>query len=249
MTAEFVSVHVAGDRPGVGVIGLSRPARNTITRQVCREIVAACDEVSRRDEIVAVLVFGGHDIFSAGDDVEELRVLDPADAAAAVQLRQQAAAAIAAIPKPTVAAVTGYALGSGLALALAADRRISGDNAKFGCTEVLAGLGPGGGVSVRLPQLVGIAHAKDLVFSGRFVDAPEALAIGLIDEMVSPDGVYDAAADWAGRFAGRSVAALAGAKAALSRGDDTAALDRERQLYADVFAEADRRFVPGPTGR
>ncbi len=246
---EFVSVHVGTDRPGVGVIALSRPPRNTLTRQVCREIIAACAEAGQRDDIAAVLVFGGHDIFSAGDDLGELRTLDPADAAAAAELRQRAAAAVAAIPKPTVAAITAYALGSGLALALAADRRISGDNAKLGCTDVLAGLVPNGGATQRLPRLVGIAHAKDLLFSGRFVDAPEALSIGLIDEMVGPDAVYDAAADWAGRFVDSSAAALAGAKAALNGVDDPVALDRERRLYAEAFAGADRRFVAGPRHR
>ena len=98
------------------------------------------------------------------------------------------------IPKPTVAAITGYALGAGLTLALAADWRVSGDNVKFGATEILAGLIPGGDGMARLTRAAGASRAKELVFSGRFFDAEEALALGLIDEMVAPDDVYDAAA-------------------------------------------------------
>jgi enoyl-CoA hydratase len=240
---EFVSVYVGDERPGVGTIVLSRPPTNTLTRQACREIIAAAHEVARRDDIAAVILFGGHEIFSAGDDLAELRTLSPADADRAAQLNQDAVAAVATIPKPTVAAITGYALGSGLSLALAADRRVSGDNAKLGFTEILAGLIPGGGATQRLPGLVGVSTAKDLAFSGRFVDARDALPMGLLDEMVAPDAVYDAAADWAVRFVGAPARALAAAKAAINGEPDADALARERRLYVEVFGAADRRFV------
>ncbi len=240
---EFVSVYVGAERPGVGTIVLSRPPTNMLTRQACREIVAVAAEVGRRDDIAAVILFGGHEIFSAGDDLAELRALGPADAEVAARLRQDAAEAIAAIPKPTVAAITGYALGSGLSLALAADRRVSGDNAKLGFVETLAGLMPGGGATQRLPRLVGVSKAKDLVFSGRFVDAKEALAMGLLDEMVAPDTVYDAAADWAARFVDAPPLVLAAAKAAINGEPDADALAHERRLYVDAFAAAPRRFV------
>jgi enoyl-CoA hydratase len=242
---EFVNVHVDDKRAGVATIVLSRPPNNTLTRQACREIVAVATDVAARGDIAAVILFGGHEIFSAGDDLDELRSLVPAEADVAARLRQEAVAAVAAIPKPTVAAITGYALGSGLGLALAADWRVGGDNAKLGCTEILAGLIPGGGASVRLPRLVGVSWAKELAFSGRFVAAREALAIGLLDEMVAPDAVYDAAADWAGRFATMPSAVLAAAKAAI----DGADFDVERRLYVEAFARADRRFVAGRTGR
>jgi len=240
---EFVSVYVGDERPGVGTIVLSRPPSNTLTRQACREIIAVADEVGRRGDIAAVILFGGHEIFSAGDDLAELRSLDTSDADVAARLRQDAAAAIAAIPKPTVAAITGYALGTGLSLALAADWRVSGDNAKLGFTEVLAGLIPGGGATQRLPGMVGVSNAKDLAFSGRFVDARDAVPMGLLDEMVAPDAVYDAAADWAARFVGTPAPALAAAKAAINGEPDDAALARERRQYVEAFATADRRFV------
>lgn len=239
---EFVSVYVGDERPGVGTIVLSRPPSNTLTRQACREIIAVAREVAHRDDIAAVIVFGGHEIFCAGDDLAELRTLGPAAADTAAQLRQDAVAAVAAIPKPTVAAITGYALGSGLSLALAADRRVSGDNAKLGFTEILAGLIPGGGATQRLPGLVGVSRAKDLAFCGRFVDARDARAMGLLDEMVAPDAVYDAAADWAARFVGAPARALAAAKAAINGEPDADALARERRLYVEAFRAADDRL-------
>lgn len=216
---EFVGVVAAesasSKQPGIGTLVLSRPPTNVLTRQAYREIVAAATEVSLRDDIAAVIVFGGHEIFCAGDDMPELRTLIPLEAETVAQVRRDAIEAVAAIPKPTVAAITGYALGSGLALALAADWRISGDNVRFGATEISAGLVPDGAGLARLARTVGASRAKELAYSGRFVDADEALALGLIDQIVAPDGVYDAATNWALRFVGGPPAALAAAKAGI----------------------------------
>ena len=186
--SEFVSVVVSdgSQDAGLAMLHLSRPPTNAMTRQVYREIVTAAAELGSRDDVAAVILFGGHEIFSAGDDMPELRTLTAPEAETAARVRQDAIDAVAAIPKPTVAAITGYALGAGLTLALAADWRVSGDNVKFGATEILAGLIPGGGGLERLTRVTGASRAKELVFSGRFVDAEEALALGLIDEMVAP---------------------------------------------------------------
>jgi len=215
---EFVSVVVSdGSRDaGMAMLLLSRPPTNAMTRQVYREIAAAADELGRRDDVAAVILFGGHEIFSAGDDMAELRRMTAAEAEIAARVRQEAADAVAAIPKPTVAAITGYALGAGLTLTLAADWRVSGDNVRFGATEILAGLVPGRGGLARLTRAAGASRAKDLVFSGRFFDAEEALELGLINEMVAPDGVYDAAAAWARRFLDGPKQALAAAKAGIN---------------------------------
>jgi len=216
--SEFVSVVVSdGSRDaGMAMLLLSRPPTNAMTRQVYREIAAAADELGRRDDVAAVILFGGHEIFSAGDDMAELRRLTAAEAEIAARVRQEAVDAVAAIPKPTVAAITGYALGAGLTLTLAADWRVSGDNVRFGATEILAGLVPGRGGLARLTRAAGASRAKDLVFSGRFFDAEEALELGLINEMVAPDGVYDAAAAWARRFLDGPKQALAAAKAGIN---------------------------------
>lgn len=233
---EFVSVVT---NEGLATLVVSRPPTNAMTRQVYREIVAAADEVGHRDDVAAAILFGGHDIFSAGDDMPELRTLTAAEADTAARVRREAIDAVAAIPKPTVAAITGYALGAGLTLALAADWRVSGDNVKFGATEILAGLIPGGGGMVRLTQVAGASRAKDLVFSGRFFDAEEALALGLIDDMVAPDHVYDAAAAWARRFLDGPPLALAAAKAVINDVLELEPAQRraaERRRYVEVFA-------------
>lgn len=223
---EFVAVVLSeaaeppeGGPPGrIATLLLSRPPTNALTRQVYRELTEAAADLGSRDDVAAVIVFGGHEIFSAGEDVPELQTLNAAEAQIAAQVCQQAVDAVAAIPKPTVAAITGYALGAGLTLALAADWRVSGDNVKVGATEILAGLAPVGGAASRLADAVGASKAKDLVFSGRFVDAREALELGLIDEMVAPDAVYDAAVAWATRFLDYPPGVLAAAKAAFLAG-------------------------------
>lgn len=237
--SEFVSVHVREDRPGVGTLALSRPPTNAMTRQVYREIGQAAAEVAGREDIAAVIVFGGHEIFSAGDDMPQLRTLTASEAESWIRVRRDAVDAIAAIPKPTVAAITGYALGAGLGLALAADWRVSGDNVRFGATEILAGLVPDGGGMARLTRTVGASRAKELVYSGRFFDSEEALALGLIDDMVAPDGVYDAAAAWAGRFVDGPPYALAAAKAGIDDIFELTPSERlaaERRRYLEVFA-------------
>ncbi|MDT5099588.1 MAG: enoyl-CoA hydratase [Mycobacterium sp.] len=213
---EFVSIHTFDGHPGIATLLLSRPPTNGLTRQMYREIVDAAGEVASRDDIAAVIVFGGHEIFSTGDDVAVLQTLNAQEAAGAAQVGRDALDAIGAIPKPTVAAITGYALGSGLTLALAADWRVAGDNIKVGATEILSGFPPG--ETARLARAIGESKAKDLVFTGRFVDAKEALALGLIDEMVAPDAVYDAAVAWAQRLVEHPPQVIAAAKATFGDG-------------------------------
>lgn len=216
---EFVGVVYPedGTERGIATLLLSRPPTNALTRQVHREIAEAAAEIAARDDIAAVIVFGGHEIFSAGEDMPELQTLTADEAEVAERVCEEAIEALTALPKPTVAAITGYALGAGLTLALSADWRVSGDNVKFGATEILAGLAPVGDGAGRLADAVGKSKAKDLVFSGRFVDAREALELGLIDEMVAPDGVYDAALTWARRFVEYPPEVLAAAKASFAR--------------------------------
>jgi len=236
--SEFVSVHLDPGHPGVGTLVLSRPPTNALTRQVYREIGQAAAEIGGREDIAAVIIFGGHEIFSAGDDMPQLRTLTAPEAESWINVHHDAVDAVAAIPKPTVAAITGYALGAGLGLALAADWRVSGDNVRFGATEILAGLVADGDGIARLTRAVGTSRAKELLYSGRFFDAEEALELGLINEMVAPDDVYDAAAAWASRFVDRPRDALAAAKAGVD-GVFTAPaaeqLNAERRRFLDIF--------------
>jgi enoyl-CoA hydratase len=151
--------------------------------------------------------------------------------------------ALAAVPKPVIAAVTGYALGGGCEVALTADFRISADNARWGQPEILLGIIPGAGGTQRLPRLIGPAKAKDLIYTGRFVDAAEALEIGLVDVVVPADQVYTTALEMAAKLAKGPALALAAAKAAVEGGLDgdlASGLRLESTLFASLFGTADR---------
>ncbi|GAB2922709.1 enoyl-CoA hydratase-related protein [Rhodococcus aerolatus] len=238
--AEHVRFEVDG---GIGTIRLDRPPMNALNRQLQEEIKAAAEEASARDDVRAVIVHGGERVFAAGADIKEMASKSYADMTTLAVALQRCFIAVAQIPKPTVAAITGYALGGGMELALCCDRRIAGDNAKVGQPEVLLGIIPGAGGTQRLSRLVGPSRAKDIVFTGRFVDAQEALAIGMVDEVVPADDVYEAARRWAGQFTGAAAAALAAAKAAIDGGLDVDldnGLKLESHLFAGLFATDDQ---------
>ncbi|UMG92985.1 enoyl-CoA hydratase/isomerase family protein [Nocardioides sp. TF02-7] len=240
MTGEFVRLEVAD---GVGTIRLDRPKMNAISFQVQNELLVAAAEASARDDVRAVVLWGGERVFAAGNDVKEMAELSYVDMVDRVDQVQGAVTAIARIPKPVVAAVNGYALGGGCELALAADLRFAAEDAVLGQPEVLLGIIPGAGGTQRLARLVGPARAKNLVFTGRFVKAEEAKAIGLVDEVHPADQVYDAAVAWAAKFRHAAPYALRAAKESIDRGLDgdlETGLAIERQQFAAVFATEDR---------
>ncbi len=238
--AELVTLDVDG---GIGTIRLNRPPMNALNEQVQEELRAAAQQATKRPEIRAVVVYGGSKVFAAGADVKEMSTMSYVEMVERSADLQSAFSAVAAIPKPVVAAVTGYALGGGCELALCADLRICGDNAKWGQPEVLLGIIPGAGGTQRLPRLIGPSRAKELIFSGRFVDAAEALSIGLVDRVVAPDEVYATALEWAGQFAAAAPYALRAAKQAIDSGlevDLASGLELERIQFAGLFATEDR---------
>ncbi|WP_019203908.1 enoyl-CoA hydratase/isomerase family protein [Tsukamurella sp. 1534] len=240
---EFVTLETTDEHPGIGTIRLNRPPMNAINSQVQDELIAVAAEADGRDDIKAVVIYGGPKVFAAGADIKEMQAMSYTDMSQAIARLQGGLSAIASISKPTVAAVTGYALGGGLEVALGADRRVVGDNAKLGVPEILLGVIPGGGGTQRLARLVGPAKAKDMVFTGRFVGAEEALQIGLVDQVVAPDDVYEAALTWAKQFTGGASQALRAAKLAIDQGievDLATGLAIERHLFAGLFATEDR---------
>lgn len=156
---------------------------------------------------------------------------------------QAAFTAISRITKPTVAAITGYALGAGCELALACDFRVAAENAKIGQPEVSLGVIPGAGGTQRLARLIGPARAKDMIFTGRHVSAQEALSFGLVDEVVAPGEVYAAARRRVERYVGGPAYAIRAAKEAIDRGlevDLDTGLEIERMQFVGVFATHDR---------
>jgi enoyl-CoA hydratase/carnithine racemase len=237
---EFVRLDVDG---GIGTIRLERPPMNALNAQVQEEIRSAASEAGERRDVSAVVVYGGEKVFAAGADIKQMQQMSYTDMVDRSSALQSSLTAVARIPKPTVAAITGYALGGGLELALCCDFRVCGDNAKVGQPEIQLGIIPGAGGTQRLPRLIGPARAKDLVFSGRFVDAAEALRIGLVDQVVAPDDVYEAARALVGRYVGGPAYALRAAKEAIDRGLETdldTGLEIERTQFAALFATQDR---------
>ncbi|HEY9251664.1 MAG TPA: enoyl-CoA hydratase-related protein [Nocardioides sp.] len=236
---DFVNLTV---EDGIGTIRLDRPKMNAISFQVQAELLEVATEAAADDDVRAVVVYGGERLFAAGNDVKEMAGLSYSEMAKRVAGVQTAVTAVAEIPKPVVAAVTGYALGGGCELALAADFRIAADDATFGQPEVLLGIIPGAGGTQRLARLVGPSKAKDLIFSGRFVKADEALAIGLADRLVPAASVYEEALAWASQFKKAAPYALAAAKTAIDKGlgvDLATGLAIEQQQFAGVFATKD----------
>src|ERR1700761_7057472 len=238
---EFVRVETEG---GIATIRLDRPKMNALNGQVQSEIGAAAAEVSADPAVHAVILYGGERIFAAGADVKEMSEAGPGRIMELAAGIQTAFKAVAHIPKPVVAAITGYALGGGLELALCADFRVMGENAQVGQPEILLGIIPGAGGTQRLPRLVGPSKAKELIFTGRHVAADEALAIGLADKVVPDAEVYQAARDLVAQYTAGPALALRAAKQAVNHGlevDLATGLEIERLHFASLFATEDQK--------
>lgn len=227
---------------GVAVVTLENPKVNALSSEVLRQLRSAAEALTENPP-GAVVVTGGPRVFAAGADISEFA--GPEEARTIGGLFLDALDAVAAIPRATIAAVAGFALGGGCELALACDFRVATPKTRFGQPEILLGIIPGGGGTQRLARLVGASRAKDLILSGRQVRAEEALAIGLADRVVEPDALLDEALAWAGELASGAVAAQALAKQAIDQGLErtlAAGLDLEQQLFVDVFRTEDARI-------
>ncbi len=237
---EFIAVEVDGP---VATITLTRPPMNALCIQMQQEIAAASKELSARAEVRAVILYGGPKLFAAGADVKEMAGMTYQDMVRASVGLQDAFTAVTRIPQPTIAAVTGYALGGGCELAMCCDIRIAADDAKLGQPEILLGIIPGAGGTQRLPRLVGVSRAKEIILTGRFVDASEALQIGLVNSVVPATDTYTAAAELAARLARGPALAMRAAKEAIDRGIETdleTGLAIERLQFSALFATDDR---------
>jgi enoyl-CoA hydratase/carnithine racemase len=238
---EFVQVEIEA---AVAVVRLSRPKMNALNAQVQTEIAEAAAQLATDRQVRAVILYGGEKVFAAGADIKEMADASYAAMAVNTQRLQNAFTAVAQLPQPVLAAITGYALGGGLELALCADFRILGESAKVGQPEIQLGVIPGGGGTQRLPRLIGPSRAKDLIFTGRFVGAQEALAMGLADQVVPDADVLTAAQKMASRYVGGPALALRAAKQAIDQGLDvdlTSGLQLERLQFAALFATEDQK--------
>lgn len=230
---------------GIALITLAHPPVNALSRAMQEELRAVAHDVTGREEVEAVVFTGSERVFAAGADIKEMRAMPYSQMLTEARALQSAFGAIAAIPQPTVAAVTGAALGGGMELALCCDRRIVDEKAKLGQPEILLGIIPGAGGTQRLTRLVGPAAAKDLVLTGRTVTAAEALELRAVEEVVPNGTATDRAMEWARQFVGGPRMALRAAKEAVDLGIETdleTGLGIERALFAGLFATEDREI-------
>jgi enoyl-CoA hydratase/carnithine racemase len=242
---EFVRVEPVEGVPAVATIRLDRPPMNALNGQVQEEIAAAAERVADDDTIRAAVIYGGERVFAAGADIKEMAVMTYAQMVAHSRRLQACFTAVARVPKPVVAAITGYALGGGLELALCADFRVMGEGAKVGQPEIQLGIIPGAGGTQRLPRLIGPARAKDVIYTGRHVRAEEAMTTGLADEVVPDEEVHAAAVRMAAKYADGPAVALAAAKQAIDSGievDLDSGLEIERLHFSGLFATEDQRI-------
>ena len=230
---------------GVATIRIDRPKMNPLDAEIQDSLARVAADLLDDADVRAAIITGGDKVFAAGADIKEMQQLDYVDMVARGTTLLYAFRALAELPFPTVAAIEGYALGGGCELAMTADFRIAANDATLGQPEILLGVIPGAGGTQRLARLVGPSKAKDIVFSGRFVKADEALEIGLVDELVEPGTTYEAALAKVKPFVNGPRVALRAAKEAINRGLDgdlATGLAIESQLFTGLFATKDREI-------
>ncbi|MDQ7096697.1 enoyl-CoA hydratase-related protein [Desulfosporosinus sp. PR] len=230
---------------GIATITLNRPeVLNALNSQVFEELADAAAKLGADDSVRAVIITGGDKVFAAGADIKGMASLSAVDVAASARPSMKAFNLLENMRKPVIAAVCGYALGGGCELTLAADVRIAAANAQFGLPEIKLGILPGGGGTQRLPRLIGAGKAKELIFSGDFISAEEALRIGLVNKVVPAEQLLPEAQKMARKFASRGAVALGLAKTCINEGlrmDLELGLQYEHKCFSLLFATEDQK--------
>jgi enoyl-CoA hydratase/carnithine racemase len=229
---------------GVATIRLDHPSRNVIDLRVAARLHDAALEVGHRDDVRAVVVWGGERIFSAGGDVELMSDRSVDTVRPVITALAEALVVLEAVPKVVIAAINGVCLGGGCEIALAADFRFASETALLGQPEIRFGIMPGAGATQRMPRLIGSSAAKDLIYSGRRVKAREALGLGLVDRLLPGPSVYPAALEAAARYASGPTVAIGAAKAAINAGSGRPPpedLALERDLVCGLFDTEDQK--------
>lgn len=238
---EFVRLEIDA---GVGTIRLDRPPANAIDRQVADELAEAAREASAHADVGAVVVWGGRKLFAAGADIKEMVDLDHDGIREQVTELGDACDLLEAIPKVSIAAITGFALGGGFELSLACDLRYAADDARVGQPEIKLGVIPGAGGTQRMTRLAGVGVARDLTYTGRQVEADEAMALRLVERVLPADQVLEAAVQDARLLARGPRQAIAAAKEAIRGAVETpgpTGIGREKELFIELFGSADQR--------
>ncbi|OLN30937.1 enoyl-CoA hydratase/isomerase family protein [Desulfosporosinus metallidurans] len=242
MAYETIVVEI---EEGIAILTLNRPAvLNALNDQVFNELADAASTLTADPSVRVVIITGGEKVFAAGADIGQMASATAVDVTTSDKPSHRAFQLIENMPKPVIAAIAGYALGGGCELTLVADVRIAADNAQFGLPEIKLGILPGAGGTQRLPRLIGSGRAKELIFSGDFIKAEEALRIGLVNKVVPADQLFDEAKKMAKRFAARGAVALRMAKSSVNEGlrmDLEAGLQYEHKCFSLLFATEDQK--------
>jgi enoyl-CoA hydratase len=229
---------------GVAVVRLDRPPANAIDLQLGLELQDAVSEAGARPDVGALVVWGGERIFAAGADIKAMVEWGPDEVRPSVEALAGACDLLETLAKPSIAAINGFALGGGLEIALACDLRYVAEDARVGQPEVQIGIMPGAGGTQRLVPLIGPGRAREMVYTGRQVDAEECLAIGLAERVFPAEDVLPAALADARSLAEGPRLAVAGAKAAIRAAivsPGAAGYRIERERFLSLFGTADQR--------
>jgi len=232
-------------KDGIAIITLNRPKQmNALDEQITKEMAQALEELEIDENIKVLIVTGGEKAFAAGADIKMLDILTSPMDAYHLSIKNNPAHILAKFEKPTIAAVSGFALGGGCELAMACDLRIASETAVFGQPEINLGLLPGAGGTQRLTRLVGATKAKELVFTGESIDAQEALRIGLVNKVVPQEKLMEEALSLAKKLAQKPPLAIKIAKKLINEGENVdldSALRYEAQFFALLFSTEDSK--------
>ncbi|MDH4257579.1 MAG: enoyl-CoA hydratase-related protein [Candidatus Aminicenantes bacterium] len=230
----------------IGILTVNRPDKlNAISNELTSELSSLLDELEKDDKLRVLIITGSGDkAFVAGADIQELVDRDARMGRRVSRERQEIFSRIENLPVPVIAAVNGYALGGGLELALACNVRVCTEKAQFGAPEVKLGIIPGDGGTQRLPRLVGLGRAMEMILTGDFIDAQEAYRIGLVNKVVPPEELMNAAMELAQKIASRPPLAVRYAKEAVNRsqeGDKASGFALESYLHALTCTTEDKK--------
>jgi enoyl-CoA hydratase/carnithine racemase len=229
---------------GVGIVRLDRPPANAISLELSTQLVGALQEAGARNDVGALVLWGGPKLFAAGADIKEMAEDGPEAIRERVTMLGDACDLLEALPKVSIAAISGFALGGGFELSLACDLRYAAEDARVGQPEIQLGVIPGAGGTQRMTWLAGAGVARDLTYSGRQVEASEAKALRLVERVLPSDQVLEAAIKDARGFARGPRKAIAAAKEAI-RGaigsSGPVGISREKELFIALFGTGDQR--------
>jgi len=241
MDAKFMRIT---EQAPVAVLTIDRPPVNAISTDLLHELREAVGYLARAADLRVVVLTGAGRAFVGGADIAEMRDMTAGQGREFAAFGQAVFFELEQLPKPVVAAVNGYALGGGCELAMACDIRLASETAKFGQPEINRGVLPGFGGTQRLPRLVGGGKAKELLFTGALVDAPEALRIGLVDRVVPAERLLSEAMALASLIGTKSQAVLRLAKKAAQAAQDLdlrSGCALEAELLGHCFATEDQK--------